>query len=171
MKRSLSALCAVGALSAGLVAGCGSDDEQQPQPQLGAAETVMVDALSTAYTINPQVEEPGAGWDRARHLLDPSAPFPGQGEQLQSGASSSAHAGSGEVFRWRAHGVDSVTATARILADDHPEDTDTTAMRVVQVDRLATGDEEPNQEVPLIYYATATKHGKDWLLSNADLKS
>lgn len=170
MKKILKSLILVGAVTAALVAGCGSDDEPPPAPQLTAAETVMIDALSTAYTINPQVEEPGAGWDRARHLLDPDAAFPGQGEKLEGGAAS-AHAGAGEVFRWRAHGVDNVSATARILADEHPADTDTTAMRVVKVDRLATGEEEPNQEVPLIYYATATKHGNDWLLSNADLKS
>ncbi|NKY87559.1 hypothetical protein [Nocardia veterana] len=127
----------------------------------------MAAALQTMFTYRPgEGVDPRHAFDAATQLLDP--------EFARGGAPAAialAPVTPGMWQHWRDHLV-TVTATARVTADDHPPDTASRAARVVAVS-MQPSDTTPALRLVVFALAHRTQDGQDarWLLANVQVAS
>ncbi|MFF0458418.1 hypothetical protein [Nocardia africana] len=132
-----------------------------------SAESVMSAALQTMFTYRPaDGVDPRHAFDAAMPLLDP--------DFARSGAPAAialAPVTPDMWQHWRGQHV-TVTATARVTADDHPPDTASRAARVVTVS-MQPSDTTPALRLVVfaVAHRTQTSAGGRWLLANVQVAS
>lgn len=168
MSRLRDIGVAAGLSIAVLLAGCGSEPDQQvshaiahaPDPTLGA-ESVITSALTRLFTWFPAREaNTRPAFDRAKPLLGPPlGAATGPGAPLSRSI---------EWGHWAAEKI-TVVAQVQIVSDEHPPDTPRSVSRVVKVTQQPTDRTGKTSGAPkvLTAWAVATSPipGK-WLMTS-----
>ncbi|WP_051025358.1 hypothetical protein [Nocardia aobensis] len=131
-----------------------------------SAESVISAALQTMFTYRPaDGVDPRHAFDTATPLLDPEF-------ALSAPAAIALAPVTPDMWQhWRDQHV-TITATARVTADDHPPDTTSRAARVVTVS-MQPSDTTPALRLVVFALAhrTQTSAGVRWLLANVQVAS